>query len=275
MKRKTLLLFVITALITSLSWAQKNKQTTAFAITGLQKGQNNWTEVRLVDVTSGEEVKSIYQSVQEPQILNARTGKPVVPKDKLALQNEPQKQVVQVTRRDPDNNFIIVEKKEIKISPTKIQTDKPFATNSAALAYDKKHERLYYTPMGINQLRYIDLKTSKIYYFEDEPFGVLSGPRDVQNQITRMVIASDGHGYALTNNAKHLIRFTTGKNPVITDLGTLTDDAKNAGFTVHNSGGFGGDIIADAQNNLYLVTANRHVFKIPIDTRVATYMGSI
>ena len=100
------------------------------------------------------------------------------------------------------------------------------------MAYDKKHERLYYTPMGINQLRYIDLKSNKIYYFENEPFGTVSGPGDGANQICRMVIASDGNGYALTNDANHLIRFTTGKNPVITDLGALTDDASNANFPV-------------------------------------------
>jgi len=94
-------------------------------------------------------------------------------------------------------------------------------------------------------------------------------------QITRMVIASDGNGYAITNNANHLIRFTTGKNPVITDLGSLSDDVKNAGYSVHGSGGYGGDVIADAQNNLYLVTANRNVFKISIDNKVAAYMGSI
>ena len=119
---------------------------------------------------------------------------------------------------------------------SKVQSDKPFATNSAACAYDKKHDRLYYTPMGINQLRYIDLKsnTPRIYYFEDEPFGALNGPRDIPNQITRMVIASDGNGYALTNDANHLIRFTTKKSTVITDLGPLTDDPANGSVSVHN-----------------------------------------
>jgi hypothetical protein len=61
-----------------------------------------------------------------------------------------------------------------------------------------------------------------------------------------MVIASDGNGYALTNDGNHLIRFTTGKDPVITDLGALTDDASNANNSVHSRKGFGGDMIADA-----------------------------
>src|SRR4030095_12531389 len=100
------------------------------------------------------------------------------------------------------NNIVIVRVDGMRM--TKTQTDKPFATNSAAAAYDKKHERLYYTPMGINQLRYIDLKSNKIYYFENESFGTVSGPGDGANQICRMVIASDGNGYALTNDGNHL-----------------------------------------------------------------------
>jgi len=38
--------------------------------------------------------------------------------------------------------------RRIMVIGQKMETDKPFSTNSAALAYDKKHDRLYYTPMG-------------------------------------------------------------------------------------------------------------------------------
>lgn len=155
-----------------------------------------------------------------------------------------------------------------------ISSDKPFAGSSAAMAYDKKHDRLYYTPMSINQLRYIDLKSGKIYFFEDEPFGVVRGMGDAPNQITRMVIASDGNGYALTNDGNHLIRFTTGKNPAITDLGALAD-AANTKYSVHSSGGYGGDMVADASGNLYLITANRNVFKVNIESKIATHLGKI
>jgi hypothetical protein len=98
------------------------------------------------------------------------------------------------------NRNIIVVRSEYH-SVRQMPYDKPFATNSAAMAYDKKHERLYYTPMNINQLRYIDLKdkSPKVYYFEDEPFGAVTGMGDLNNQVTRMVIASDGNGYALSN----------------------------------------------------------------------------
>jgi hypothetical protein len=309
MKPKLLLLLATSFLISSL-YAQKTKQKqiTGFAITGAQKGQTGWKEVRLVDITTGEELKQVYKSTDEIEILNARTGKPVVKKEVNTNTALARKKVVnldfeldkkenspaltlnadrklQELKLDPGkleqlkekaiNNVVIINR-EIR-NNLQIQTDKPFATNSAACAYDKKHERLYYTPMGINQLRYIDLKskTPKIYYFEDEPFGVVSGLGDAANQIPRMVIAADGNGYALSNNANHLIRFTTGKNTVITDLGALIEDASNQKFSVRNPGGYGGDMIADASGNLYLITGNRNVFKISIDSRVAVYQGTI
>jgi hypothetical protein len=308
MKPKLLLLLATSLLFSSL-FAQKSKQKqiTGFAITAPQKGQTGWKEVRLVDITTGEEVKQIYKSNDDFEILNARTGKPIVKKDVNAGTNLPNKKVInldmeldrkenvqvyalegdrklrdlkldaekmQLARQKSFDNIIIINK-EIR-NKIQQQTDKPFATNSAACAYDRKHERLYYTPMGINQLRYIDLKskTPKIYYFEDEPFGAVTGLGDAGNQIPRMVIAADGNGYALSNNANHLIRFTTGKNTTITDLGALTDDAANK-FSVRNQSGYGGDMIADASGNLYLITGNRNVFKVVTDTRIATYQGTI
>ena len=129
--------------------------------------------------------------------------------------------------------------------------------------------------MGINQLRYIDLRSNTIYYFEDEPFGVSTGSGDVQNMVTRMVIAADGNGYALTNNGKHLIKFTTNKKATITDLGTLTDNASNGETSIHSFRGYGGDMVADESGNLYVITANRNVFKVNIESRIAIFKGMI
>ena len=277
--KKTLLLLVMITIITG-AFAQKRKKSeqplTGYAITAIEKGGRSWKEVRLVNITTGEEIKSVYQSKQETEAFNARTGAPIAKKDANAtVAKAPVKKIVNL-----DNELAAAQGKTVRVKTVVVngshnQYDKPFATNSAAMAYDKKHERLYYTPMGINQLRYLDLKTNKFYYFENEPFGTVSGPGDGANQICRMVIASDGNGYALTNDANHLIRFTTGKNPVITDLGALTDDASNGNYTIHSRRGHGGDMVADAYGNLYVLMANRSVFKVPISTQVATYMGAI
>lgn len=274
MKRTLLLTFSLAFF--SLLYAQKEKHPTAYAITGVQKGGTSWTEVRLVDLATGEELQTVYASSSGPEILNARTGKPVAKRDATTVQPQAQspEESMQVIRGDGANRLTVIRR---MIRTPKPQYDQPFATTSAACAYDKKYNRLYYTPMGIAQLRYIDLKAKspKVYFFEDEAFGVVKGRGDVASQITRMVIAADGNGYALSNDGNHLVRFSIKKKPEITDLGALTDDASNGRFSVHNAGSYGGDMIADKDNNLWLVTAGRAVYKISLENRVASFVGTI
>nr|MBA2744901.1 T9SS type A sorting domain-containing protein [Flavisolibacter sp.] len=289
------------AIILTAEAQKKPERITAYAITGLEKGQRNWTEVNLVDVTTGEVISPVYQSTSEVRRLNARTGKPITQNEsseatpvaqKISTSNN--KPVVTILGKDEfttvtpqsaqggaytttvhtvngrTTRHVIMQRKPVNKML-------PFATTSAACAFDKKNQRLYYTPMGINQLRYIDLKSKNpsVFYFEDEAFGKVSGNGDVNNQITRMVMASDGKGYALTNNAEQLIQFTTKKNPVITNLGPVTDDPSNGKLTVGGRNAYGGDLVADDAGNLILITANRRVYRISIETRVAVYLGSI
>lgn len=153
----------------------------------------------------------------------------------------------------------------------------PFSTGVAALAYDNKNERLYFTPMFVDQLRYIDLKTMKIYYVTDQVF---SGHQNLRNDdggvVSRMVIAPDGYGYAITNDANNFVRFTTGKKFKIENLGTLVDDPGNTGMSIHNRcSSAGGDIVADNEGNLYLISANNSVFKVNITTKVAKWLGTV
>jgi len=153
----------------------------------------------------------------------------------------------------------------------------PFGTGVAAIAYDKKNNRLYFTPMFIDQLRYVDLKTMNVYYLTEGGFtGKPQKSADQGNIVTRMVIASDGYGYAMTNDATQLIRFTIGKKFQITDLGTIVDDPSNKAVSIHNScSSYGGDMIADDEGNLYVFSARNHVFKVNIETKVATHLGVI
>jgi hypothetical protein len=153
----------------------------------------------------------------------------------------------------------------------------PFGTGVAAMAYDRRNDRLYYTPMFIDQLRYIDLKTMKVYYVTELAFtGKPEKTSDQGNIVTRMVIASDGNGYAMTNDATQLIRFTTGKRTAITDLGTLVDDPANEGVSIHNScSSYGGDMIADDKGRLIVFSARNQVYRIDLESKVATRLGTI
>ncbi len=152
-----------------------------------------------------------------------------------------------------------------------------FATGVAAIAYDKKSHRIYYTPMFLNQLRYIDLKSMNVYFVPTPDLsGLAVKATDQSNIITRMAIASDGNGYALTNDGNQLLRFTTGKQILISDLGAIVDDPKNNSVSVHNScTSFGGDMIADDDGNLFVFTNRKNVFRINIETKIATYIGVI
>jgi hypothetical protein len=245
MKQKFLLPLALLA-FTTVAFAQK-KKLTAYAITSANQGQYVWTEVKLIDLATGEVIQQVYQnSKNDYQVYDARQGKTIQVKDSRGA----------IT----DN------------------TRMPFATFSAACAYDKKHNRLYYTPMFINELRYIDLnaRSPKIYYFTGETLSKAASLTDEANHITRMVIGADGNGYAISNDGNHFIRFTTGRKPVITDLGPLQDHADNKGLSVHNRcSSWGGDMIAAADGSLYLVSANRAVFRIDPSTRTAKYINNI
>jgi len=225
--------------------AQQN-QTTAYAITSSEKGNFNWTDVKQIDFTTGSVTRSVFDSKQTNfTVYSARTGKEIKP----------------VTQNGVTTNATM-----------------PVASLAAACAYDQRHNRLYYAPLFMNQLRYIDLdeKEPKIYYFDNEQFIPVNDINNEANHITRMVIAADGDGYALSNDANHLIRFTTGRKPVITDLGALQEDAANGDKSIHaKTISWGGDMIADAAGNLYVISAFRQVFKVSIQSKVATWVAEM
>ena len=275
MKQKFLLLFAGMSVFISVSVAQEAKEAiTGFAITSSEKGGRGWKEVKRINIQTGEVIQAVFNGKEKVQALNARTRKPVALTSLPATTNvvaPPAAPVRKVVNLDDELGSANGRVRIVRaISVTKEDMSLPFATNSAAMAYDKKHDRLYYTPMGINQLRYIDLKSGKVYYFENEAFGKVAGFTDVKKQITRMVIASDGNGYALSNDGEHLLKFTTGKKPVITDLGAVTVSG-----AVKMGTQYGGDMIADASGNLYLITASKNVFRINIESRSGEHLGMI
>ncbi|MEO5783256.1 MAG: hypothetical protein ABIQ07_08300, partial [Ginsengibacter sp.] len=221
----------------------------AFAITGNGKGDFQWMNIRQIDLSTGLVTKNIYEKgVTNYQFRDVTTDKPV-----LILNQQEGRQVS--TPEFPTNTMV------------------------AAAAYDKKHNKLFFTPMSINELRWVDLSSNAanpIFYTLQSPLLSFSKTIDEANNITRMTIGADGNGYALTNDANHLIKFTTGKKVVITDLGGLVDASSNNHLSVHNKcSSWGGDVVADALGNLYLFTATKSVYKINMENRIATYLGGI
>lgn len=152
----------------------------------------------------------------------------------------------------------------------------PFATGVAAAAFDRVHNRLYFTPMFVDQLRYIDLKTMQVYHVGTDFSGTGNMHNDEAKIITRMVIAPDGYGYAISNDGSSLIRFSTGKKAAIEKLGALVDAPSNNGVSIQNRcTSFGGDMICDDEGNLFILTARNNVFKVNTANKVATHLGTI
>lgn len=241
-----LVAFLSFVVIPTITTAQ-NTINKAYAITSETNGAFEWTEVKLVDLNNGEVIKNVFENNKgEYELFDGSSAKPItIPKQKDS---------------SSDNSL------------------KPFSGFSAACAYDAKSNRLYYAPLFINQLRYIDLNKSVpgVYVFRNTTF---SNARDLEveaNHITRMAIASDGNGYALNNDGSHLVRFTTGKIPVVTDLGGLYDAPENGDISIKDPNtSWGGDMLSDASGNLYVITAHNHVFRINIQTRSAAHVTLI
>jgi len=217
----------------------------AYAITDATTEGSSWNVLRKLDLQTGQ-----YSNI----LLNGANA------DAVVYSASTKNQLFQ----QPDARF-----------GTLLQA--PFGTGVAAAAYDKKHNRLYFTPMFIDQLRYVDLTTMMVYYVNDKVFTTFgNGHNNEAKCITRMVITPNGTGYAITNDGNTLIEFTTGKKTTITLLGGLVDDVTNEDFSIHDRAtSFGGDMIADDKGNLYLLSANNQVFKINTSTKVARYLGAV
>lgn len=218
----------------------------AFAITDVTKEGVNWTALRKIDFRTGQ-----YSDV----LLNGAEAQTPA--------------------------FDAVSRRQLDLRPDAqwgSLLNQPFGNGVAAAAYDRDHNRLYFTPMFVDQLRYIDLKTMRVYYVTGQK---LTGHGDMHNNegqiVTRMVIAPDGYGYAITNDGNSLIRFSTGKKTAtVEQLGGLIDNPANAGISIHNRcGSFGGDMVCDDEGNLFILTAFNNVFRVNVQSRIATHIAAM
>ncbi len=245
---KTLLsVFSVPVLFATFQTAEA-QTSTAFAITGESKGSVNWSVIREIDLTTGALVRNIYlPASQKPAQIDAATGKEIAYDPTIAA----------------------------KESASTCTCQPP--SLAAATAYDAKQKRLYFTTLFGNDLQYIDVtrKELKVYHVTAQklkPFPSSPGEGD---NITRMVFGADGNGYAITNNGNHFIRFTTGKNVTITDLGDLIDKPNNT-VSIHTQpASWGGDLVADDAGSLYLFTIAGHVFTINPATKEAEFLGTV
>ncbi len=238
-----------TALMAGALFASAQKSRPTYAITGDGNKDFTWMNIRQLDLSTGKVTKTIFERSKSKFVINDVDTKKSF--DQTAFSDAE----VFSSAKYPTNTFV------------------------AAAAYDQRSDKLFFTPMRIAELRWVNLNVKndkpEFYTLKPEAFKVVN-PSDEATNITRMVIAADGIGYALSNDGNHFFSFTTGKKPVVTALGNIIDADANSGVSIHNKcTSWGGDMIADAYGKLYVISANHHVFVIDINTRIASHKGQI
>jgi hypothetical protein len=215
-------------------------QTKTFAITSEKKGEFTWTAIRELDFSTGEYTKTLFtKSAQQNLMMRGTNGNAV-------------------------NNQSFINGRGV-----------------AAAAFDKNTNRLYFSEMYGNTLKFVDIANSttgslSVGENNDARFSTGTKKVDESNVITRMAFTNEGIGYALTNDASSLIKFTTGANATVTNLGAINDSKKNKDISIHTQcTSWGGDMIGDIYGNLYLVTMRNNVFKINISKMEAEFVGTI
>lgn len=230
-------LFLPISALMALSVSVSAQNARIFAITGDVKGNVNWNAVREIKSTDGAVKTTLYTPSAKPSL------------SYQSLQNR---------NKTPNG-------------------EAPFSA-IAATGYDAKSNRLYFTNMRGNTLNYVDMNESNLTVVnnDDATFNTGDKFKSEANIITRMCFGADGAGYALSNDAEHLIRFTTDNKPVVTSLGRISDGANNGDKSIHTAPtSWGGDMVGDAMGNLYVINMHSDVYKINTQRMVADYIGSI
>ncbi|MFP3599444.1 T9SS type A sorting domain-containing protein [Chryseobacterium sp. SIMBA_029] len=149
------------------------------------------------------------------------------------------------------------------------------ATTMAALAYDSSNNNLVYMPMFSSNIYVLNPNTKEITLVENTVVRVTSC--DINSHITRMTAGYDGNIYAMNNSGTQFLQIAKKNNQyVVTDLGIVKDDPSNGknSFTTMETG-FGGDMVADADNNFYVFSVSGNVFKISTKELKARFVGKI
>ncbi|HEX7870657.1 MAG TPA: T9SS type A sorting domain-containing protein [Chryseobacterium sp.] len=145
----------------------------------------------------------------------------------------------------------------------------------AALALDSSGNNLVYMPMFSSNIYVLNQKTKEITLVENSVARVTSC--DINSHITRMTTGYDGNIYAINNAGTQFLQISKKNNQyVVNDLGTIKDDPSNGknSFTEMSSG-FGGDMIADADNNFFVFSTSGNVFKVSTKELNAKFVGKI
>jgi hypothetical protein len=165
----------------------------AFAITGQANGNFNWTDIRSLDMSSGTINGLLFEEGKTRFSLRDAETNTIV--DQISITGIP-------TATLRLNGTISAQQIILKNpSPTMLM--------SAAIAYDKRNDKLFFASMHTGRLMWLDMKSGSeapAFYTIQKPLIKNDDFNDEALNITRMTIGGDANGYALTNDGNHLIK---------------------------------------------------------------------
>ncbi|WP_326982367.1 T9SS type A sorting domain-containing protein [Chryseobacterium sp. MYb264] len=217
--------------------ANVSAQQDFFALVGKDTPSITFNDFRAIDVENGTSGEKIFTSDSSAKVFS-QTNRGVVTEDKNTYNNSQ-------------------------------------ATTMATLAYDSFNNNLVYMPMFSSNIYVLNAKTKEITLVENNVARVTSC--DINSHITRMATGYDGNIYAINNSGTQFLQISKkGSQYVVNDLGIIKDDASNGknSFTAIETG-FGGDMIADAENNFYVFATSGNVFKVSTKELKAKFIGKI
>ncbi|MGB6083323.1 hypothetical protein [Moheibacter sp.] len=130
---------------------------------------------------------------------------------------------------------------------------------------------LFYLPMNGNKVSMINT-SSKTGTLIDVP-NTLVNNKNQGTYFARMTTGSDGFIYALNNDGSELLKISSSGS--IQNLGSVSGIAEFAKASGVETSVYGGDMIADAFGNLYVISASANVFKFNPNKLNAEYIGKI
>lgn len=208
-----------------------------FAITGKQVPQIVFNDVRALDLNKGTSGEILFTEQSVPKIYSQ------------SLQSE----------------FT-----ESKSSIHNSQTP-----SMASLALDAKTNSLVFVPMFSSNIYVMNNRTKQITLVENKV--IKSVACTVESHITRMAATKDGNIYAMSNSGSQLIKISSENGRYsVQDLGSIKDISANSDISLSTMlTGFGGDMVSDAENNLYVISAFNNVFKINVGSLTSEFVGKI
>ncbi|WP_370897294.1 T9SS type A sorting domain-containing protein [Chryseobacterium gossypii] len=208
-----------------------------FALTGKDTPGIVFNDFRAIDVTSGISGEAVFKA-DSPAKVFSQTRNSSIAEDKNSYNNSQ-------------------------------------AITMATLAFDSRNNNLVYMPMFSSNIYILNPETKNITLVENNVVNVTSC--DINSHMTRMTTGYDGNIYAINNSGTQFIQISRkGNQYVVNNLGIIKDDTANGknSFTTVETG-FGGDMVADTDNNFYVFSTSGNVFKIETKKLKAEFIGKI